>query len=94
MPSKFIKWGLEEDIDAGEEVAPKHPKRFKKEREKLPYFYQVVTVEKTDVPDRIIGWKYYDLKGMFREKAGCFNTFEHVSICSRCQHWMLVSWES
>ncbi|MFS7920755.1 hypothetical protein Hanom_Chr03g00228481 [Helianthus anomalus] len=69
MPSNFVELGLKEDVlcdtDGGEEVAPEHPEWFKKEREKLPDFYQFVTIEKTEVTDKIIKWKYCDLKGMF-----------------------------
>ncbi|MFS7969068.1 hypothetical protein Hanom_Chr09g00804831 [Helianthus anomalus] len=43
MPSRFIEWGLEEEVvyeqEDGETFSPQHPEWFKKEREKLPEFY-------------------------------------------------------
>ncbi|MFS7952305.1 hypothetical protein Hanom_Chr07g00605431 [Helianthus anomalus] len=58
IPTMFVEWGLEDEViyetDGGEEVAPQHPKWFKKEREKFPDFYQDITIEKTKVTDKII----------------------------------------
>ncbi|MFS8022316.1 hypothetical protein Hanom_Chr16g01438051 [Helianthus anomalus] len=69
MPSKFIQWGLEEEVtyeqEDGEMFTPQHPEWFRKEREKLPNFYQVITVEKTEITDKIISWMYSNLRGMF-----------------------------
>ncbi|MFS8003932.1 hypothetical protein Hanom_Chr13g01219681 [Helianthus anomalus] len=77
MHARFVEWGLEDEVlyetEDGNEVTTQHPEWFKKEREKLPKkeseklpdFYQVVTVEKIEAPDKIISWKYCDLKGMF-----------------------------
>ncbi|MFS7968200.1 hypothetical protein Hanom_Chr09g00794691 [Helianthus anomalus] len=58
MLAQFVDWGLEEE----------DRKWLKKEREKLPDFYQAVIVEKTGLTDKIISWKYNNLKGMFIEK--------------------------
>ncbi|MFS7929074.1 hypothetical protein Hanom_Chr04g00328291 [Helianthus anomalus] len=69
MPAKFIEWGLEEEVEYeqedGKTFSPQHPEWFKKEREKLPDFYQVITVEKTEATDKIISWMYSNLRGMF-----------------------------
>ncbi|MFS8033828.1 hypothetical protein Hanom_Chr17g01574171 [Helianthus anomalus] len=69
MPAKFIEWGLEEEVvyeqEDGKTFTPQHPEWFRREREKLPDFYQVVTVEKTEATDKIISWMYSNLKGMF-----------------------------
>ncbi|MFS7968627.1 hypothetical protein Hanom_Chr09g00799841 [Helianthus anomalus] len=69
MHAKFIEWGLEEEVvyeqEDGKTFTPQHPEWFKKEREKLPDFYQVVTVEKTEDRDKIISWMYINLKRMF-----------------------------
>ncbi|MFS8034527.1 hypothetical protein Hanom_Chr17g01582201 [Helianthus anomalus] len=76
IPKKFVEWGLEDDVlykmEDGEEITPQHPDWFKKEREKLPDFYQVVTIEKTEATDKIISWMYNNLEGMFIVKRrGC-----------------------
>ncbi|MFS7913272.1 hypothetical protein Hanom_Chr02g00139921 [Helianthus anomalus] len=72
IPTKFVEWGLEDEVvyetEGCEEVAPQQPEWFKKEREKLSDFYQVVTVEKIEVTDKINRWKYCNLKGMFIAK--------------------------
>ncbi|MFS7987246.1 hypothetical protein Hanom_Chr11g01020191 [Helianthus anomalus] len=43
MPSRFIDWGLEEEVmykqEDGETFSPQHPEWFRREREKLPDFY-------------------------------------------------------
>ncbi|MFS8027703.1 hypothetical protein Hanom_Chr16g01501881 [Helianthus anomalus] len=48
-----------------------------KESEKLPNFYKVVTIEKTEVTDRIISWKCCNLKGMFivKRRGGVIQHF-------------------
>ncbi|KAJ0530079.1 hypothetical protein HanLR1_Chr10g0363021 [Helianthus annuus] len=82
MPARFVEWGLEDEVmyetDGGEEVAPQHPEWFKKEREKLSDFYQMVTVEKTEATDKIISWKYCDMKGMFivKRRGGVIQHFK------------------
>ncbi|MFS7977430.1 hypothetical protein Hanom_Chr10g00903871 [Helianthus anomalus] len=83
MPSKFVEWGLEDDVlcelEDGEEFSPQHPEWFKKEREKLLDFYQVVTIEKTEVTDKIICWMYINLKGMFivKRSGGVIQYFKN-----------------
>ncbi|MFS7914659.1 hypothetical protein Hanom_Chr02g00156161 [Helianthus anomalus] len=81
MPAKFIEWGLEEEVVYEQEdrktFTPQHPKWFRREREKLPDFYQVVTVEKTEATDKIISWMYSNLKGMFvvKRRGGVIQYF-------------------
>ncbi|MFS7911788.1 hypothetical protein Hanom_Chr02g00122211 [Helianthus anomalus] len=69
MPSRFIEWGLEKEVtyelEDGETITPQHPEWFRKEREKLPDFYQLITVEKTEITDKIISWMYSNFRGMF-----------------------------
>ncbi|MFS8027755.1 hypothetical protein Hanom_Chr16g01502431 [Helianthus anomalus] len=82
MPSRFIEWGLEEEVTYEQEdretLTPQHPEWFKKEREKLHDFYQVITVEKTEVTDKIISWIYNNLKGMFvvKHRGGVIQYFK------------------
>ncbi|MFS7988170.1 hypothetical protein Hanom_Chr11g01031491 [Helianthus anomalus] len=81
MPSRFIEWGLEEEImyeqEDGETFSPQHPEWFRREREKLPDFYQVITVEKKEATDKIISWMYSNLKGMFvvKRRGGVIQYF-------------------
>ncbi|MFS7890140.1 hypothetical protein Hanom_Chr00s000007g01615271 [Helianthus anomalus] len=81
MPSRFIEWWLEEEVmyeqEDGETFTPQHPEWFRREREKLPDFYQVVTVEKTEATDTIISWMYSNLKGMFvvKRRGGVIQYF-------------------
>ncbi|MFS7945774.1 hypothetical protein Hanom_Chr06g00528131 [Helianthus anomalus] len=81
MPSRFIEWGLEEEViyeqENGETLTPQHPEWFRREREKLPDFYQVVTVEKTEATDKIISWMYSNIKGMFvvKRRGGVIQYF-------------------
>ncbi|MFS7905626.1 hypothetical protein Hanom_Chr01g00049901 [Helianthus anomalus] len=82
MPAKFIEWGLEEEVmyeqEDGKTFTPQHPEWFKKEREKLPDFYQVVTVGKTEATDKIISWMYRNFKGMFvvKRRGGVIQYFQ------------------
>ncbi|MFS8008774.1 hypothetical protein Hanom_Chr14g01276851 [Helianthus anomalus] len=82
MPAKFIEWGLEEEVvyeqEDGKIFSPQHPEWFRKEREKLPDFYQVITVEKTEATDKIISWMYSNLRGMFvvKRRGGVIQYFQ------------------
>ncbi|MFS7925258.1 hypothetical protein Hanom_Chr04g00282521 [Helianthus anomalus] len=80
--AKFIEWGLEEEVVYEQEdrknFSPQHPEWFKKEREKLPDFYQVITVEKTEATDKIISWMYNNLRGMFVVKRRGGTGFERL----------------
>ncbi|KAJ0827439.1 hypothetical protein HanRHA438_Chr17g0825731 [Helianthus annuus] len=81
MPSKFIEWGLEDEVlyeqENGKTFAPEHPEWFKKERERLPDFHQVIKVEKSEATDKIISWKYDNLRGMFvvKRRGGVIQYF-------------------
>ncbi|KAJ0886964.1 hypothetical protein HanRHA438_Chr09g0385351 [Helianthus annuus] len=61
-----------------EKLSPQHPEWFKKERERLPDFYQVITVEKNEATDRIISWMYNNLRGMFvvKRRGGVIQYFQ------------------
>ncbi|MFS7968160.1 hypothetical protein Hanom_Chr09g00794211 [Helianthus anomalus] len=82
MSAKFIEWGLEEEVvyeqEDGKTFSPQHPEWFRKEREKLPDFYQVITVEKTEATDKIISWMYNNLRGMFvvKRRGGVIQYFQ------------------
>ncbi|KAM0063836.1 hypothetical protein Hdeb2414_s0003g00095581 [Helianthus debilis subsp. tardiflorus] len=82
MPAGFIEWGLEEEVlyeqENGKTFSPQHPKWFKKERERLPDFYQVITVEKSEATDKIISWMYDNLRGMFvvKRRGGVIQYFQ------------------
>ncbi|MFS7994293.1 hypothetical protein Hanom_Chr12g01104191 [Helianthus anomalus] len=82
MSTKFLKWGLEEEVvyeqEDGKTFSPQHPEWFKKEREKLPDFYQVIIVEKTEATDKIISWMYRNLRGMFvvKRRGGVIQYFQ------------------
>ncbi|MFS8002883.1 hypothetical protein Hanom_Chr13g01207311 [Helianthus anomalus] len=69
-----IVYGNEE----GGEFSPQHLEWFKKERKNIPDFYQVVTVENTEATDKIISWKYCDMKGMFilKQRGGVIQHFK------------------
>ncbi|MFS8022320.1 hypothetical protein Hanom_Chr16g01438101 [Helianthus anomalus] len=62
----------------GEMFTPQHPEWFRKEREKLPDFYQVITVEKIEITDKIISWMYINLRGMFvvKRRGGVIQYFK------------------
>ncbi|KAJ0523901.1 hypothetical protein HanIR_Chr10g0498791 [Helianthus annuus] len=82
MPSKFVEWGLEDEVlyeqENGKTFAPEHPEWFKKERERLPDFHQVIKVEKSEATDKIISWMYDNLRGMFvvKRRGGVIQYFE------------------
>ncbi|XP_021995836.1 uncharacterized protein LOC110893021 [Helianthus annuus] len=82
MPAKFLEWGLEDEVlyeqENGKTFAPEHPEWFKKEREQLPDFYQVITVEKTEATDKIISWMYENVRGMFvvKRRGGVIQYFQ------------------
>ncbi|MFS7930042.1 hypothetical protein Hanom_Chr04g00339501 [Helianthus anomalus] len=89
MPAKFIEYGLEEEVvyeqEDGKTFTPQHLEWFRREREKLPDFYQVVTVEKTEAIDKIISWMYNNLKGIFvvKRRGALGGDFERI-IAKEC----------
>ncbi|MFS7977914.1 hypothetical protein Hanom_Chr10g00909591 [Helianthus anomalus] len=74
MPSAEVTYELED----GETFTPQHPEWFRKEREELPDFYQVITVEKTKITDKIISWMYSNFRGMFvvKHRGGVIQYFK------------------